>query len=92
MLGLGFKLGLLLPKAILLLFTGLIGWLKIASSAKVALVKFLLEVGGILLVETGSERAEDGILEVEVTASGLIGCIVASKLFKADCKVNRLIA
>ena len=42
----------------------------------------------MLLVETGSKRAKDSILEVEVTALGLIGYIAALKLLKVDCKVN----
>ena len=43
-------------------------------------------------METGSERAKDSILEAEVTASGLTGCVAALKLLKADRKVDRLIA
>ena len=61
---------------------------------KVALVEFLLEVGGILLVEIGSKRVKDSILvdsilEVEVTAAlGLIGYIVVLKLLKVNYKLN----
>ena len=46
----------------------------------------------MLLVETGSERAEDSMLEAEVITLGLIGCIAALKLLKVDRKVDRLIA
>ena len=55
-------------------------------------VEVLSETGGVLPVEAGSERVEDGVLEVGVVASGLKACTAVSKLLRADRKTDRSMA